>query len=71
MANHWLESDHTVHCERSPGEITMLCGSWIEGVDPKMKTTHAAINCRDCIATIEFCKAIRSGEWESTKRRQR
>lgn len=69
MAQHYVESDRTVHCEASPGDIILLCkASRAEG--DGMKETAAPVNCRGCIEVIEFCRRIRPGEWVAPKRFQ-
>ena len=69
---HWRDDDGVIHCEGVAADY-MLCGQAPEGGDftGKSVETSAIINCRQCIAVIEFCRKVRPGEWFSVKRNQR
>jgi len=69
---HFRDGDGVIHCDGLAGDY-MLCGQAPEGGDftGSCVETSAIINCRQCIAIIEFCQKIRAGEWFSSKRNQR
>lgn len=71
---HWRDDDGVIHCEGVNGGDYLLCGFAPEGEDGNQTCveTATAINCKDCIAVIEFCKfRVRNGEWMGAKRHQR
>ena len=71
---HWKDDDGVIHCEGVHAGDYLLCGLAPEGGngDQQCFETSAAINCKNCVAIIEFCKFnVRAGSWLSAKRIQR
>lgn len=73
MATHYRTEDSVIHCEGIHSGDYMLCGVAPEGEcgDEKSVVTAAAINCKDCIAILEFSRRVHAGEWVVTRRAQR
>jgi len=73
MAMHYRSEDGIIHCEGINSGDYMLCGIAPEGEcgDEHCVATTATINCKNCIAIIEFSRRIHAGEWAVTRRAQR
>lgn len=64
MARHFIEPGIIIHCDGPLGDSYTLCGASIGGVNENEEwpETAANINCRQCIAVLDFCRKVRPGE---------